>query len=146
MAEVAQRRECDGRRIAVDRLHMTLAFHGLLARHEIAGLCRKAAAIRVAPFKLRLDRLGYFQRPRIAWLGTTEPPPELLELVAGLSGTRNAGRNFQPHVSLARGASRPAPPEQVEPIVWQVRNFCLLESGRDGIPGMYTCIQQWRLG
>lgn len=143
---------CGGRRIKRERLHLTLAFIGLIEQSAISDLCYQAVAVPVPPFTLVLDRIGYFKKPQLLWLGSSSTPPELTELAAAVSGLSGASAGnapasaFRPHVSLARRAKRPNDMARVTPIKWRVREFCLVESGRDGTPGGYSVQSRWRLG
>lgn len=134
----------DGRRIPADKLHLTLAFLGSCTAEDRDALYRRAGQIRLPSFDLVLDRVGYFQRPRIVWLGPTRVPDALTRLAAALGGPALENPRFRPHVSLARGAT-PAAASTLPPIVWNVRHFALIESGAQGQPGIYRTLDSWPL-
>ena len=136
----------DGRRIRVDKLHMTLAFVGTVATPVVEQLAGLADDISAAPFRLCLDHVGYFRRPRILSLGPSQMPTALDELataVVAIAGPGARQRRFCPHVSLARRAPVPAADCRVDPVFWDVCDFCLVESGTHGTPGDYRCLRRW---
>jgi 2'-5' RNA ligase len=123
-----------GRKTRYQNLHMTLAFLGqqstsLLPMLEL--ILRKLPSQTLA---LRVDRIGYFPRKKIAWAGMHETPADLLTLNERLQTllTENEiafdrQQEFQPHITLARDA---VPPEELpfEIIEWQCREVALVES------------------
>jgi len=149
IAAAARELCADGKPVARERLHLTLAFHGRIDAAATAELRRRARAVHLPAFNLQLERVGYFARPRILWLGPTHVPVPLQQLAALLAPTdRAAGSasHFQPHVSLARHAAPPAAGRFVAPIAWPVREFMLVESGAAGVAGAYACRGRWPLG
>jgi RNA 2',3'-cyclic 3'-phosphodiesterase len=141
-------RGCGGRPTPPGNLHMTIAFVGAVN----AGQLERALSvppIAVGPIDLVLDRLGYWARPRILWLGSTELPPALVELETrlweGLAevGFRRERRAFAPHVTLARAAS--AVDEAVEPVRWSARRLALVESVPAARGARYRPLRFWRL-
>jgi 2'-5' RNA ligase len=123
-----------GRPTAPENLHLTMAFLGMQPAEVLPALEQVLQAIAFPALRLQLDRYGYFQRARIAWLGMKQPPPALLQLQRELSATlRQCGIGhdresaFRPHVTLARNA--PAAPRGREPeIVWQAPQLALVQS------------------
>lgn len=134
----------DGRRIPLDKLHLTLAFLGRCTADDVQVCCRRADQIRLSPFDIMLDRVGYFARPRIGWLGPSRVPDGLRRLATALASPALENRVFRPHVSLARGAES-MPASTISPIAWNVRHFALIESGVSGQPGAYRTLQEWPL-
>ncbi len=129
-----------GRRTRAETLHLTLVFVGNLPRARLAALQMAAAAIRVPAFTLTLDRTDCWLHNRIAHATATQPPTELLDLVAALEqGLEALGipfdrRPYKAHVTLLRKADcrRSDPP--IVPIVWPVSEFVIVKSelGTDG--------------
>ena len=123
-----------GRPTAPGNLHLTMAFLGMQPAEVLPALEQVLHAIHFPELRLRLDRYGYFQQARIAWLGMQQPPPALLQLQGELSAAlRQCGIGhdresaFRPHVTLARNA--PAAPRGREPeIVWQAPKLALVQS------------------
>mgnify|MGYP005842001927 CR=1 FL=1 len=93
-----------------DQLHITLRFLGEVDGATAEDLDEALAAIRMAPFTIRLKGMGLFGSlgdPRILWTGT-EPEEELRRLQEKVErrvtdlGLVAEGRKFSPHVTLAR--------------------------------------------
>ncbi|MBV8466824.1 MAG: RNA 2',3'-cyclic phosphodiesterase, partial [Burkholderiales bacterium] len=95
-------RDCGGRRMPVESMHLTLAFLGPTPRERIPELRAALGEVEFSPFKLVLDRFGHWE-PGIVWLGGDAPP----ELEALAHDVREAIRaydfsfdrkRFKPHV------------------------------------------------
>jgi len=128
-----------GRAVSVSNLHLTLVFLGACADETRAAAIAAAARVTFAPFRLTLDRLGYFARARVLWLGPDRTPCPLQALVTALRGELAAAgvieegqdkqtKAFRAHVTLARKAAPPAELGLVEPVEWPVCAFELMES------------------
>jgi 2'-5' RNA ligase len=124
-----------GRRIPARNLHLTLAFLGSL--DPAAQRCVEEAAqtVRARPCTLLLDEVGWFRRPRVLWVGASQVPAQLEDLVEQLSerltpcGYAPDSRPFRAHVTLARKVDRgPLRREAIAPIEWHVDGFALVES------------------
>lgn len=147
---LAAHRPRAGRPVAAENLHLTLVFLGAVDSDQQQQLTEAAASVTAAPFQLQLVRLDYWRRPQIAWLGLDEEPPALLSLHQQLKSAAQAAgleveeRRYSPHVTLARQApaitARP-----IEPIPWQVTDFCLVESVTQADGPRYTVRQRWPL-
>jgi 2'-5' RNA ligase len=139
------------KRVPADKLHITLAFPGVVT--ETVQQCLEAGADRIVsrPFELQVDRVGYWPRPRIVWLGPTRIPEGLWSLVAALRGVlEECGlvpetRPYLPHITLARKANPGAVAGDFEPIPWSIRNFCLVESVTDPAGAKYLPLRSWEL-
>lgn len=123
-----------GRLVPYANLHLTLAFLGLQPPSTV-DVCKdvlmRASARQIV---LRLDKVGYFARNRVAWVGAHSSPPELLslhdELGAALAhhGLTGERQQFKPHITLARDASMPMD-MTFTPIEWRASQL-VLEIGR----------------
>ncbi len=132
-----------GRLVAPANLHMTMVFLGqvpVAARRAILKAMRES---RVGSFKLVLDRSGHFSASRVAWLGCSTPPPQMLAIQQRLTEQlRGAGfaleeRAFRAHVTLARdvGAPPATTADECLPITWGVDSLALVRSpARGGAP------------
>ncbi len=135
-----------GRQVAIENLHITMAFLGQQPRERIPALQAIAHAIRFPATTLVIDQLGYFRRNRIAWAGMQHPPAGLIATQRALvdaikqSGTAfDDSMPFRPHVTLAREASAPIV-TQIAPIRWQPDRIVLVAS-RPGAAGVvYTVL------
>lgn len=126
--------ERGGRLMAAPNLHLTLHYIGPVDEVQMACLKAAAQAVEGSPFRLVLDRLGWFKRPRVLWLGCEEMPAGYLDLLQqladriGACGFRMAQGENRPHVTLRRKVSRPATSTQMTPVEWLVEQFVLVES------------------
>lgn len=142
-----------GRRMRRENLHITLAFIGEVPRQRIGILRRAAGQVVAAPFSLRLDRLDCWRHKRIAWLGSSEPPLQLLTLVGQLyeclagAGLPLEMGDFTTHVTLVRNVhcARCTPLPELDPIDWPVNEFVLAESMLAPEGARYGVIGRWRL-
>lgn len=98
----------EGRAVERSEWHVTLAYIGDLDVRFIPELMESARAIAFEPFRLRLDRMEFWPRPKIAAVVPLGVPPDLERLVEQLnglvlaSGVEPAQRVYRPHISVAR--------------------------------------------
>ena len=124
----------NARRVPEYNLHLTLHFIGNIHRAELDCLQQRAREVVADPFELEIDDSGSFAKPKIAWLGCTEAPVELINLHDNLGKRlRDCGfvpdkRRFKPHVTVARKISAPPPAPVIDPVVWMIDSFALIES------------------
>lgn len=123
------------RRPVVDaNLHMTLLFLGDCDLEQQCCFTQAASSIISEPFELKLDYLGAWQRSRIQWLGATQMPEALDDLLNALKaaleacGFEGEKRRFVPHVTLSRKVTSPRPRAGLPAITWAVNDFVLVES------------------
>ena len=143
-------RECGGRAHPPGNLHLTLNFLGMVDGDSRVCLERAAAEISIPPFELALDHFGYWPRPRVVWLGCSEVPGSLAQLVEELNGAmRRCGlkpesRPFRPHLTLLRKA-RWAPQGEPPTFFWQAKAFVLAESVSTPGGVEYRVLRHWPL-
>lgn len=131
----------EGRPVAAENLHVTLAFIGASDPERRRCLEARAAQVGVEPFTLELSQVGYYPRARVLWVGPRATPEPLLGLVERLNralapcGYRPEPRPFAAHVTLFRKARPTGEGPAFEPVPWPVHEFCLVESvsDRDGV-------------
>ena len=97
-----------------DAIHLTLKFLGEVAesrRAAIADAVDRAAARAGDPFAVELKGVGAFgdrRRPRVVWLGLTDPAGRLAAAAAAVEsvfeeeGFAREKHSFNPHLTLAR--------------------------------------------
>jgi 2'-5' RNA ligase len=142
--------ECGGRPTRADRIHLTLFFVGQVARERLVELESVAGEVHGTRFTLDFDRLGYFRRSRIAWVGAACPPP-LAALEAQLRArlaayaSPNDDRPYLPHVTLLRDAPRKPSEQDLPPVTWHAREFVLVESVMAAVASRYDIIGRWSL-
>lgn len=141
----------NGRDVPRAHLHLTLAFAGSVDSRQVAAIQSGADALHApAAFDLWLDRLDGFAQARVQWLGPSDPPTALttlaqrLQAVCRSAGIALSGEAFRPHVTLRRHVEEPQQ-ARVPGLHWPVRDFALIESGRDGRPGTYRKLCSWPL-
>lgn len=142
--------ECGGRAHSPSNLHITLNFLGMVEANTRDCLEQAAGEIVIPPFALTLDSFGYWSRPRVVWLGCSETPGPLSELVTELNrvveqcGLEPEQRPYQPHLTLLRKA-RQAPKQAAPELSWQAREFVLVESASTPGGVEYRVLRRWPL-
>ena len=141
-----------GKRIRRENLHITLCFLGAVDGRQRDCLEAAADAIRGRSFKLNLDRVAWWSRPRVLFAEPSQIPAELFDLVGQLkSASQSCGfeperRPFRAHLTLARKATRGPVSTPIETQAWSVRDFCLVESRTLPSGAEYTVLRSWPLG
>ena len=142
---------CGGRRVATEKLHVTVAFLGEVADDRYATLIDSAASIGAAGFELVFDRVAQWRHSRIVYAAPGVVPAALATLACDLSerlsaaGLRTEERPFAPHVTLVRDARRPPSGVEFASVVWRVRALSLVETIlQDGKPA-YRLRESWTL-
>ena len=144
-------RDCGGRAVPVHNIHLTLVFLGDLARERITALETLAAEFSAPHFTLSIDRLEYWKRNRILWVGAEQSPPALQALVEqaqrslAAAGFRVDSRPYVPHVTLLRDARRAPADTRITAVEWPVTKFVLVESVRRGPGRAYEILREWPL-
>ena len=114
--------------------HVTLVFIGQFPEDRVAELLIAAAAIEPEPFRLRFDRLTFWQRPRIACLQAMSVPPQLQSLVSELNELLSGFNvdlkmeTYRPHITVVRKARTFEPIILARPLELQWSGFELVES------------------
>lgn len=124
-------------------LHLTVIFIGELGSNAATDLAHALATVGFAPFNWTIDRVGCFDRARVAWLAGPLTP-QLEALNAALRGLLDLStvaydrRPFVPHVTLWRGvrAFYGAGP-LAELIPWRIDQIALFASARDRCGPVY---------
>jgi 2'-5' RNA ligase len=141
----------DGRRMRADTLHFTLAFLGSTLVERLDTLIACADRVQVDSFELILDQAGYWRHNRIGWLGASQAPVQLFDLVGALNtALQGAGfpvdlRAHVPHVTLLRNTAGGALPV-CEPVCWTVSDFVLVKSSTETDGARYEIMRHWPLG
>lgn len=123
-----------GNKTVPANLHITLHFIGNVDETMMACMQQATRTVQAAAFELNLDQPGYFSKPQVFWLGCSNPPAAMSTLHQQLAdvllpcGYKAETRPFSPHVTLMRKLREPGELVPVEPIVWPIRSFALIES------------------
>jgi 2'-5' RNA ligase len=152
MQAIGRAHRRDARLIPPANLHLTLAFLGSVADARIAS-CRSAVSA-LAPLDatLRLDRLGFWRRGGILWLGPSHSVDALTDYANSLRATlRGAGfpvesRPFKVHVTLARKCRQGLRPQPFDAIDWPLRRVDLIVSRLDPKGARYRSLSHWPAG
>lgn len=140
-----------GKAVDKDSLHLTLAFLGDTPKDTEACLVQRASELQHPRFEFTLDQLGYFERPKILWLGPQNPPDHLLLLHKKLAsviqscGLRLTETTFKPHVTLSRKGRRPDAITNTPSLNWQVDGFFLVKSELTERGPEYRRVKTFRL-
>lgn len=140
-----------GRLVKRENLHITLIFLGSVDNTLRACAERVAARVKIPPFKLELDKVGYWPRARVVWAGASREPAALLGLMRHLTtglegcGFQAEGRPYRAHVTLARKVARRIQPSSHSPIVWSTKDFHLVESCTYPQGVQYRVVASWPL-
>ena len=114
--------------------HVTLVFIGNFPEEQIPFLLAAAGEIGSEPFRLRFDRLEYWQRAKVAALMARAVPPALASLVQALETKLEAfdveseRRLFRPHITVARRARVFETVQLTRPVDLELQGFELMES------------------
>ncbi len=141
----------EARKVAAANLHLTLLFIGAADATLRCCLERAAAQLRGRRFALTLAHIGHWRQPRVVWLAPLDTPPLLLSLVQDLGRVVAAcnftaeAHTYRPHITLARKVKASGADSAVTPLVWNVRDFSLVESraAADGV--RYRVLSTWGL-
>ena len=140
----------NGRRVADEKLHLTLHFLGGWAAwpEDVAQRASKAAAtVGARAFHLVVDRAGSFERAGVGWLapsgnsGLDALWSDLGRALGDAGIARRAPPRFVPHVTVRRGIRNALSDIPIDPISWPVDDFALLHSH----DGRYDVIERWAL-
>lgn len=140
-----------GRRVPPDNLHLTLAFLGMQSSTLLPQLEHILSQLASPAIELILDRLGYFLKHRIAWVGMQQVPEPLEALQQALTTALLQHRigfdqlsRFKPHITLARAAHMPAD-SACAPIIWRADHIALVQSTTHAGGPQYRVLASRRL-
>jgi 2'-5' RNA ligase len=140
---------CAGRPVPPENFHVTLAFLGQQPGDLLDDITAVARDILVGDLELGLDKLGYWPKPRVVWLGPSGKSPALDSLAASLwAGLEGLGvapdeRALYPHITLCRKARRPPPLNLSRTLVWRADHFVLVQSVTAERGAQYTVLEQF---
>ena len=114
--------------------HVTLVFIGAFPEENVPRLLQAVSRIECEPFRLRIDRLNYWARPKIASLQAMSVPDELARLKSELEGAllpldiQPEQHTYRPHITLARNARSFETQALARPVELHWSGFELMES------------------
>jgi 2'-5' RNA ligase len=130
--------------VADGKLHLTLHFLGSQPSERLPELL-DGFAVPVAPFCVELGKPILWPHG-IAVLEPLNIPPELIQLHDALTealvrlGMAPEPRQYRPHVTMARRATRTPVPPPSETLAWRLDSYALVESRG----GAYTVLRTYR--
>ena len=139
-------RACGGKPTPKANIHVTLAFLGPVTADDLARI-EAIEPPPCAPFELVLDRLGFWERARVLWLGPKHVPTVLSALERELwdrlvaLGFERERKPYAPHVTLARKAR--GVDAEFDSVVWPVDGIALVESKTGPRNSRYTVLKSW---
>jgi len=140
--------DCALRRVPDHNLHMTLLFLGNQPADKINNIQVIVDTISCKNFTIALDQFGWFSGPRVLWLGGPAPKAlqelrqALIERISAL-GLRFDRRPLRPHVTLCRQVDQLPQWPRIEPIIWPIAEFALVESIANR---PYRVLRSWPTG
>lgn len=143
--------QCGGRKIKMQHIHLTLVFLGNIDIIRLENLKQSMQPITAKPFQLLLDTVCYWKHTQIVSLQPSQPCNELLELVNKLEiALTNAQftydkRPYKPHITLIRKATHPPQTNTIEPILFDVMQWVLVQSKPIHNQIEYIPLARWNL-
>ncbi len=140
-----------GRPMLPATLHLTLAFIGEASELKVPTLLGCGDRVQASEFTLTIDAVSHFKQARLAWLGSTAWPAELVHLFDVLRNeVQQAGfvlddHPFQPHVTVVRNCAYYPSPAPVPPLSWHVESFVLVDSRQTPSGPFYRVLKYWPL-
>ena len=145
-------RNSGGRPTRPATLHVTLVYLGEVSPDKLADAIAVGESIDAPGFQYNIDLAGCYTSANIAWMGSEETPMELFILqetilaAAHEIGFKTDPRTFRPHITVARDVTTPFASTEVNPTMWQISTFSLIESRSTSVGATYDIIQTWPLG
>lgn len=129
------------RPVSPSNLHMTLDFIGSTSMENMQCLDEQASRVSSPAFQISLSRLGYFKKNRILWLGCGSRSEGLDQLHHRLQdrlsncGFEAEQQEYRPHVTLFKKATILENLPSIDPFVWSVNSFSMIQSvsGEQGV-------------
>jgi 2'-5' RNA ligase len=143
---------CGGRRMRDETLHATLVFLGEIVEHSLESLQLAAQEVDAQRFELLLSESRYWGHNHIVYAAPETVPPQLIQLVTNLECKLRKHhfhfepRPFKPHITLLRHAKfddKPLP--EMPEVIWQVRDFVLVQSMNDEQGARYEVLARFSL-
>ncbi len=143
---------CGGRSMRADTLHTTLVFLGDVVLHRLEALQLAAQEVDGESCDLAFDMVQYWGHNHIVLAVPHAVPPQLAQLVHILERRlikhhfHFDKRPYKPHVTLLRHAQwSDALLPKMQRVVWQVKNFVLVQSVPDEEGADYRVLARFPL-
>ncbi len=131
-----------GKKIPAANLHMTLFFLGNQPLKNLPAFIRFLDRTTFRPFDIELDKIGYFPKIGLSWIGPTTVPFSLRKLFEDTyrflipTYLKDKSEDFRPHITLARRSSITEIKVDA-PVVWTVNRIVLMQSVLNHDPGKH---------
>ncbi len=138
----------EGRAVARENIHLTLAF---LGEADPAKAIAAAKRVRGVRHELPLEETRFWKKNQIVWAGPREMPRELVRLVRSLHLALCHAefilerRPFAVHVTLLRKAREPREMPPLPRVAWPVREFVLVGSRLSSRGSTYEPLERFPL-
>jgi 2'-5' RNA ligase len=138
----------EGRRTPAEKVHLTLAFLGVVEPDKALAAARRVKGVR---HDLAIDRAHYWKHNRIVWVGPRETPAPLKALVDALQLELYRAeyvlerQPYAAHVTLARGAPPPRELPVLPEVEWPVTEFTLVSSTNSAKGSVYEIVERYPL-
>lgn len=148
----ALKKLCKGRVMRADNLHATLVFLGNVDMAQLGEARKAAAEVRSDAFALRWNRVHYWEHNHIVHAAADDIPEQLASLMRQLEanllqrGFEFDRRKFQAHVTLLRNARCGNGLPEIAPLVWDMREFVLMQSVSMEAGTHYQVLEKFALG
>lgn len=143
---------CGGHTMRAGTLHATLLFLGDVVLHRLEVLQLAVQEVKGEPFDLAFDVARYWGHNHIVFAAPHIVPPQLAQLVQALEQRLSKHRfhfdkrPYKPHVTLLRHAQwSDQPPPEMQRVVWQIRDFALVQSVPDEEGANYRVLAKFPL-
>lgn len=109
------------RPVPVANFHVTSVFLGQVDEHQLDHLCSQIDSLEFDSFTLQFDYLGYWSKPKILWLGSSQTSESATLLANTLSGFAKHCRlpihekKYTPHITIVRKAPEHSPAPLFDP-------------------------------
>lgn len=142
----------DVRLVPIANLHITLAFFGLVSGSTQRKLDKRISALHKPLFRVTLDQLAHWKKPRILCLTGETKDKGLLQLakecqlVAADLDLPHSEHVFRAHITVARKAHQlPQSPALFKPLLITPGEIHLFESKSSGNGVEYRILRSWPL-
>lgn len=141
-----------GRTYRDHNLHITLHFLGNISEDQLVCVKQQAQSIASRSFTLSISHFGRFKRAGVLWLAPESIPESLVQLHRNLGNGlaycdfEQDRRDYRPHITLMRKFHEKIIESNIEPIIWNVNSFVLVESVAEEGGVRYIPIETYALG
>jgi 2'-5' RNA ligase len=138
----------EGRAVARENIHLTLAF---LGEADPAKAIAAAKRVRGVRHELPIEEARFWKKNQIVWVGPREMPGELDRLVRSLHLALYRAefilerRPFAAHVTLLRKVREPAALPPLPRVAWPVHEFVLVGSRISSRGSTYEPVERFPL-